>query len=74
MTGGARTVDSPALAELRETFRSEFARLDARYKGLRQPPALPGRRESRITEVDRPSPGGGGADQRVERRRLTPSD
>ena len=41
MTGGARTVDSPALAELRETFRSEFARLDARYKGLRQPPHFP---------------------------------
>ena len=41
MTGGARTVDSPALAELRETFRSEFARLDARYKGLCQPPHFP---------------------------------
>ena len=41
MTGGVRTTGSPTLVELRETFRSEFARLDTRYKGLRQPPHFP---------------------------------
>ena len=41
MAGGVRTTSSPTLAELRETFRSEFARLDTRYKDLRQPPHFP---------------------------------
>ncbi len=41
MTGGARTAGSPDLSNLRETFRSEFALLDSRYKDLRQPPHFP---------------------------------
>ena len=41
MSGGERTAGSPSLAELRESFRSEFAHLDSRYKDLRQPPHFP---------------------------------
>ena len=41
MTGGVRTVNPPSLAELRETFREEFGRLDSRFKDLRRPPHFP---------------------------------
>ena len=41
MTGGVRTADTSSLAELRDTFREEFARLDSRFKDLRQPPHFP---------------------------------
>lgn len=41
MTGGVRTANPPSLAELRETFREEFARLDSRFKDLRTPPLFP---------------------------------
>ncbi len=41
MAGGVRTAGSPDLSILRETFRSEFALLDSRYKDLRQPPHFP---------------------------------
>ena len=43
MTGGVRNIGSPAplFADLRETFRKEFACLDSRYKSLRQPPHFP---------------------------------
>ena len=41
MTGGVRTAQSPSLAELRDTFQDEFARLDSRFKDLRQPPHFP---------------------------------
>ena len=41
MTEGRRTDLSPKLAELRDGFRSEFARLDSRFKSLRQPPHFP---------------------------------
>ena len=41
MTGGERAASPPSLAGLRENLREEFARLDSRFKNLRQPPHFP---------------------------------
>ncbi len=38
MTNGIRTIPSPALGELRERFRDEFASLEPRFKDQRRPP------------------------------------
>lgn len=41
MRGGRRTASAPPLAEMRERFAVNFARLPERYKALRSPPLYP---------------------------------
>ena len=41
MANGHVTAPFPALPEIRERFRDEFARLDEKYKALEEPPAYP---------------------------------
>ena len=41
MAGGRRTGSPPALQDIRETFRQEFAEIPERYKKLEEPPDYP---------------------------------
>ena len=51
MNAGIRMEDTPSLVELRDSFREEFAMLDAHYKHLRRPPHFPVAVSSRLQRM-----------------------